>query len=470
MYKKKQDIFGATLIILMGALFLIRGMTTSERLHADEAYFLTFARNAAVNGDWHLSGALDKPPLVIYTQALSLTAFAIESDAEGVLQLDVYRGEFAGRMVSFYSAILAGASLIALARTYRQIRPYALWAGVLFVASPFFVAWGASAFLDIPMLMWSLLAWLMMRRKKYIAGGILWGLAFASKPQALFFLPLILLAKPSHSSLGRFLVGMMPVLGLLLLWDNTRSETSIFALGAVNNIATDSLWGDWQTDISLWWRYAQWWAGVPLISVFALLLAMQRAISKYRWLWLGWIVTYSALHMLTRLNVYDRYLLLLLPVLVLLMVHLPAPPWRKAHRGALIVIILAMSISTWQSHHLPIGSDKGDNAHIDQLAETIDALPVASVVYDRWLGWEMGYYLGQWTNKRRVYFPSPDALAKGALALNERGTRYFIAPDDTPYQSYLASLRVIGFTVDTPQRMGRFLLFRLQPPIEVSMP
>jgi hypothetical protein len=265
------------------------------------------------------------PPLVIYTQALSLTAFAIESDAEGVLQLDVYRGEFAGRMVGFYSAILAGASLIALARTYRQIRPYALWAGVLFVASPFFVAWGASAFLDIPMLMWSLLAWLMMRRKKYIAGGILWGLAFASKPQALFFLPLILLAKPSHSSWGRFLVGMMPVLGLLLLWDNTRSETSIFALGAVNNIATDSLWGDWQTDISLWWRYAQWWAGVPLISVFALLLAMQRAISKYRWLWLGWIVTYSALHILTRLNVYDRYLLLLLPVLVLLMVHLPAP-------------------------------------------------------------------------------------------------------------------------------------------------
>jgi hypothetical protein len=62
MYKKKQDIFGATLIILMGALFLIRGMTTSERLHADEAYFLTFARNAAVNGDWLLSGALDKPP------------------------------------------------------------------------------------------------------------------------------------------------------------------------------------------------------------------------------------------------------------------------------------------------------------------------------------------------------------------------------------------------------------------------
>ena len=59
---------------------------------------MTFARGAAVSGDWLLPGPLDKPPLSIYLSALSMVCrCASRADEDGgVLQLDPHLGEFAG--------------------------------------------------------------------------------------------------------------------------------------------------------------------------------------------------------------------------------------------------------------------------------------------------------------------------------------------------------------------------------------
>ena len=79
----------------------------------------------------------------------------------------------------------------------------------------------------------------------------------------------------------------------------------------------------------------------------------------------------------------------------------------------------------------------------------LNAKPVATVIYDPWLGWELGYYLGQWHDKRRVHYPTPAALVAGALALDEASaTATFVAPVDQPHDDWLAALRGLGFGVD----------------------
>ena len=60
------------LILLAAALARFGVLGEEARFHGDEALFATYARNAAVYGDWMLSGPLDKPPLSLYAMAVSM--------------------------------------------------------------------------------------------------------------------------------------------------------------------------------------------------------------------------------------------------------------------------------------------------------------------------------------------------------------------------------------------------------------
>ena len=58
----------------------------------------------------------------------------------------------------------------------------------------------------------------------------------------------------------------------------------------------------------------------------------------------------------------------------------------------------------------PIGGDHGANDGIDQVADYLKTLPSGTVVYDHWLAWELGYYLGDGF-VYLAYFDTPAALA-----------------------------------------------------------
>ena len=105
-----------TAIILLASLFQFHQLGRDLRFHPDEAFFMTFARGAAVNGDWLLPGALDKPPLSIYLSAFGMIAFGNTADAAGVLQLDPHVGEFAGKLPNVLLSLLLTALMMRLAR------------------------------------------------------------------------------------------------------------------------------------------------------------------------------------------------------------------------------------------------------------------------------------------------------------------------------------------------------------------
>src|SRR5690606_24337662 len=100
---------------------------------------------------------------------------------------------------------------------------------------------------------------------------------------------------------------------------------------------------------------------------------------------------------------------------------------------------------------------------IDSLAAYLNSQPVATVIYDHWLGWQLDYYLGEWHDKRRVYYPTPDALVQDALKLCETGARYLPAPAGDAVGPWLEALRTAGFTVTEAYRSPRFAAYKLLP-------
>ena len=108
------------LIILAGAAIQFHALVQDVRFYPDEALFSTFARNAALNGDWLLHGSLDKTPLSIYASALSMH-FVAASVQNGVLDFDPRLGEFAARLPGALASIVLTAIVYVLAqRLYRK--------------------------------------------------------------------------------------------------------------------------------------------------------------------------------------------------------------------------------------------------------------------------------------------------------------------------------------------------------------
>jgi hypothetical protein len=502
------------LILLLATALQVRALHTYARFHPDEAFYMTFARNAAVNGDWLLGGALDKPPLSIYANAFALSLWGVDQDSAGVLYLVAHKGEFAARVLGVGYGVCLVAVCMAWAYALTQRRRIAYLMGVFVACSPYTLAFAPTAFTDMPLLLGCVSAAYWAARGRPFWAGVCFALACAAKPQAVFWLPLVAISdqplaisdqrsaisplapspqssalSPPPSVLRTALHFTLPVLlGMALLgaWDSARPETSVFELGAANNTAqlalvSPALWGE---RAQQWATWAQWLGGNAFLTIIGILAGRWAWRGKDRRLVLGlwlWGSGYSALHIVTTLNMYDRYLLLALPVWALgaaVGIGRWIPPIQttptqitpaRTMRTTQVLFLLGGLVllgSAWSAAdgQVLIGSDRGEYTGIDELADYLNAKPVATVIYDRWLGWQMGYYLGQWTNKRRVYYPTPQALAAGAQALNEQGVRYLIAPHDQDLTAWFAALHAVGFTIQLEAHSTPFQVYALIPP------
>ena len=263
-------------IILLASLLQFHWLTRDTRFHSDEAFFMTFARGAAVKGDWLIPGALDKPPLSIYLSALSMIAVGNTADEAGVLQLDIYAGEFAGRCPMSYWRCCFTALMIRLAwQRYRDLSS-ALFAGLLCATSPFLASYGASAFTDMSLLFFSLAAFYCACNRRWAGAGLALGLAFWAKQQAVFvavlLAALLIRARAGRRDWLRFALSLGAGLLALLAWDAARPEASIFVQAAANN-APDSLLAppdEWLERLAQLARGGLWLLGPPVIALLLL--------------------------------------------------------------------------------------------------------------------------------------------------------------------------------------------------------
>ncbi|MCY4071234.1 MAG: glycosyltransferase family 39 protein [Chloroflexi bacterium] len=467
------------LVVLLAGVLQFHQLGRDIRFHPDEASFMTYARGAAVNGDWLLPGALDKAPLTIYFSSLSMVAIGVVADDKGVLHLDPLVGEFAARLPNVMMAILLAGLMMRLSWAAFSDEAAALVAGLLTALSPYVLAFGATAFTDLGLLFFSVLAWYWLECQGYRKAGLALGLAIWCKQQALLLLPLVVLllwAKGARRASVIRLAQPFTLLALLLfVWDAARPETSVFLLGSVNNMPGQWIAdpAEWPGRLMEWARLGVWLLGPPVVTMSLLGLAalssfvVRAARPKERQapIYLIYSVAYITLHSALDFNQYDRYLLLILPPLILVVSsHLPAlllrARWWKSLSLSLAIVLVLVAI--WSlGNGLPIGGDRGRHDGIDDLARYLNGKPAATVIYDPWLGWELGYYLGQWNDKRRVHYPTAEMLAEGALGLAEFGDRYLMALVDRGHEDWIAALEAAGFVLTVDYEQNRYIVYRI---------
>jgi hypothetical protein len=226
-----------------------------------------------------------------------------------------------------------------------------------------------------------------------------------------------------------------------------------------------------------WWSYAQYLfggSGITLVMLIAAGVGVIRRRNAVNLILATYILLYFLFNWLIAFNIYDRYLLLLLLSLWILAAQgiweifvraQHAVPLRLTFASLLLwVFVLTLFGIQASEGAFPIGGDHGENKGIDQLGAYLDSKPLGAIIYDHWLGWELGYYMGTWSDKRRVYYPTPEALAADALLQTDHAPRYFVAPTDESFQPWLDMLRADGFEISLVYDQPHFVVYELIPP------
>jgi 4-amino-4-deoxy-L-arabinose transferase-like glycosyltransferase len=484
-----QHFFVPLLIILVAASVQFHALVQDVRFYPDEALFSTFARSAALNGDWLLHGDLDKPPLSIYASALSMN-FVAARVQNGVLDFDPRMGEFAARLPGALATIVLVAVIYALALRLYGKRSVAAWAALFASCSPYSAIYGATAYTDPIMLTLAALSILLAARGKWFWGGMWMVLAFLSKPQALYLLPLAwalgwAMGQLTARRAAAFLAPMLAGLALLVGWDGLRGQaTSLLALAAANNNPARLIRSDEVVPrLTLWLNYARTLVGTPtiLLSGAALLMVggrirreAQTRAALIDLLLLTYLLAYLLAHWLVAFNVYPRYLLPLIIPAALLAARTLGWVWAwlawrlLPQEGSALTFVLTLTLITGAfaagESRSDFSEDGGDYSGMIALADYLNSQSLGAVVYDHWLGWELGYYMGQWSDKRRVYYPTPEALVHDALLLDDPAPRYLVAPLREPLAPWLEALRGAGFGVERVYLQRGLAVYEVIPP------
>jgi hypothetical protein len=339
------------------------------------------------------------------------------------------------------------------------------------------VLFGATAFTDPLLVAWCLAACCAALSRRWGWAGFLLGLSFASKQQALVLAPLVVglglarwpegAAKREWTAASaRFVLGLVCVLVAVFAWDGLR----------VADGAAAGFWGQgvdsygglrliWSPELAPrlrgWGRlggYLLGWSWLGTLFLVAVLLLLWRDVTRQgRTRAAGadlvlstFALFYLFFHWLVAFPVWDRYLLPLVPVVGLLLgrvatralawTHEESGKWRAASCAlrfaagvsrlslcALLVLILFASGLTAASGRIPVGGDHGAYDGLTEVVAFLRALPVGTVLYDRWLTWHYDFYLFD-AYLFRAGFPSPEWLAADAAAFYDGHPRYLVIP------------------------------------------
>lgn len=457
-------------IVLLGTAFRIAPIT-DNRFHPDEALFATLARLIIEGKDPLLSQTqllVDKPPLFYYTVA-------------GAISIS-WASELTARLPGLFASIISVALVIRLSRQLWQSEGAATVAGLLFALSPFAISFAPTVFADPQMLMWLLAATLATCTGCWGWGGLFFGLALATKENAIFFVPLVVgLGFVERVSIeidrqgivrwgGRFAIGVGFVVLAMGIWEIARHSTAGFLSAAIfaNNphrlIRQNEVW----PRLSAWWGWLKYAIGSPFVTALSTILvglhtlrdAKIRSREATASLFLTTVsVGYFALMWLVAFPVLDRYLLPLVAiiaillgklatVLVNLIEHLVQPKFRVVIRGIGGLLVLGVILpSAFQAaaSEIPVGGDHGGYDGIDQAAAYLRSLPPGTAIYYNSLGWELNYYLFD-SYVVPAVFGSPDALAHDLVAFGrEPNQRYLIMPGGVSQAEVLDAVRRGGF-------------------------
>jgi len=443
----------------LGAALRFRGLFANT-FHADEALFAAWARHIAVWRDpLLLTQGIDKPPLAFYLQAPFYPLFGPE--------------EFAARLPAFLASILLIPLAAQLTRRLTHDRTAALVAAAVVALSPLAIQFSATAFTDPLLAFWlaaALYAAAGVSRPGPLATGLLFGLALATKYQALLFAPLLIgvawLAGWRAREWLRTACGFGVVLAILLLWSGARSAAGVVALQWANigGVRAAHSWELWPRLAAMGrlWRLA---LGGGLLTAVALaaggfVMAHRPRVraNPTEVLLFLFVAGYLGLHWLWAVPVWDRYILPLLPLVAVLIgrgvslalsrMNGRLPRWTPiAGLTLLTAAMLPFAINARLGGY-PIGGQPAADGGAGRIARLLEDAPYGTVLYDHWYSWQWRYQLFD----SRVYvswFPHPDALLDDLAAFAGVGPeRYIVLPATDAARPVVRRLTEEGYRLE----------------------
>lgn len=302
-----------------------------------------------------------------------------------------------------------------------------------------------------------------------------------TKQQGLFYVPLILafmlLPSPEQRGLNtlatitsksttrttvqgttNLFLGIALVVLPVLYWDSQRWavapspwDLSIRNYGPLVMAPIDSLAvraHAWSTVLWFFGATPYGWLLYFLLTVIAgvVIGSTKQSIPRLRFALLaGWLLAYFGAHLLTTIQIWDRYLLPLIPISVLLLAFHSTkskrwllPQLAVFHRftwGAILLLALPGALLAARGR-IPIGGDHGAFtgltdavAWLQQTSQTgDDHLPL--ILYQQALGWQLQFYLYDEVQKGEIelrWFANGVTLADNA-AKHVAHARYLLQP------------------------------------------
>lgn len=428
------------LVILLGGALRIFSWARPG-LHPDEALYASWALRIADGSDPALLGVyVDKPPFLLYGMAalFRLAGF------DGTTPPDTTWLVLVGRSAALAASLVSLALLWLITRRIYGART-ALVATSLFALSPLAARLATTLFTDPWLLLWVLLGmWAALDGHIWLA-GLAAGLAYATKQQALLFLPLLfsltLLASPQHwRAAWAWLNGVGLIAVLVLWWDSLRWqwlpsywERSVTTYGGLAWAAA----ADWPEHLRQWAELLGFSLGWPLwLAVGVLLWWGWRARStaptplsptarRFDHLLTLFVGAYLLLHWSTNLAAWDRYALLILPFLFLLlargMVWAWARPLSARRRRWMLILLAAGSLYAAGLALRPalFVADGGQYDRVPALARQLRTrAPADAIVYHHQLGWHFNFYLYGDNAELRWWADPADLASKAMTAAN----------------------------------------------------
>jgi hypothetical protein len=540
-------ILGCTLVL--GALARLVPIATN-RFHQDEALYSTWALHIATGRDTLLNGfPVDKPPLFLYTLALFFRLFGpseVVARLPGVLAstVSVALVYYLARRLYGRPTALAAAALMALSPFNILFAPTALtdpllvvlvlgalclavegrWTGAGVVAGLAAVT-KQQGLLFLPLVVGLGIAATAARaeRGKVTATPIRHYKSCLRSSETRFALRWrrTSSATPPTPSSNRsspqrwrayvlndgphFILGFLAAVVPAILWDLARSQRpgflqqSALSYGGLAWVAPSQWlergqrWGDllWYVTASRPLNFLLV-IGVPLLLLYGFLWRRRERETLLDITFTSFGLLFLALHLVLDFQVWDRYLLGLVPVVLLLLArvlwragdglvalalfgwtrlssHLPLRR-GKAGKGVVLALFLAATLyrpaQDAANSRFPIGGDQGAYQGIETVADYFRGnVGAGATLYQRWLGWHLAFYMFNYPYDFQWY-DSPQQLADHAVQVT--GPRYLVAPSWKSVTEEKVSLGEKGLSLhsvyQTYRRDGSvsFTVYRIQ--------
>ncbi len=499
----------ALIVLILLGLALRLAPWGQNRFLEDEALYAYWGLKIATGADPMLDEEpVDKPPLHPYTLALLFALFSpplLAGRADGQAEL-----ETAARLPSLFASITGIVLVFALGRGLFGDERVGLLAALLLALSPFDILFASTAFTDPLMTVFILGALLAAARDRLGTAGMLNGLAAATKQQGLLFLPLVVavgcLSPPRlrksralpwvkpvwRQRWVRFSLGFAIIAVVVLWWDAARLlrpgflEQSLVSYGGLRPTEPGILGEravEWLRLAGAFWP-SPWFTAVLASGIVVWLIGGLAGWwpggSKIDLALLLFVLSFLLLHLLVGFQVWDRYLLGLVPLVALLAARafvalgggIRTTRWRRAYSiglGVLLAASLAGPALRAARSELPLGGDHGAYDGIQDLATYVRTqAPPGSVLYHYWLGYHYRFYL-YGVPLRLHWYPDLEDLTRDAYVYRQE-PRYIAFPswrDGSAAETALAEAGIrLEPVFETTRRDGSrsLRLYRLEGP------